>query len=74
MIDAIKTMLSSKKFIATFVAVLVWVLARVGWDVNPDLLYPVIGSLVAFVLAQGWADKGKEAEKVKAAAAAEKSE
>lgn len=66
-LDLLRQLLSSKKFVVTLTAVLVWVLARVGWDVPESTLLPVIGALVAFVLAQGWADRGKEAVKEAAA-------
>ncbi len=61
--DFLKSLLSSKKVLATLAAILVWVLGRFGLDVGEEQLLPVIGSLAAFVLAQGWADHGKEAIK-----------
>jgi len=73
--DMLKQLLTSKKFAATLVAIAVWCGGRFGLDVQPDLLLPVVGSLTAYVVAQGFADKGKEAEKEKAkneAVAAEK--
>ena len=57
-------LLSSKKFVVTLVTILVWVVGRTGMDLNPDLLMPIVASLVAFVLGQGWADSGKEAAKI----------
>lgn len=61
--ELLRALLESKKFAATVAAILVWVLGRAGLDVSDDMLLPIVGSLVAFVLAQGWADKGKEAVK-----------
>lgn len=52
------SLLSSKKFLATLAAILVWLLGRLGFDASEEILLPVIGSLAAFVLAQGWADAG----------------
>ena len=60
----LKSLLESKKAAATLVAVIVWLVARVGWNVDEALLLPVVGSLATFVLAQGFADKGKEAVKI----------
>lgn len=61
--DILKALLSSKKFVTTLVAIMVWGLGRVGFDVPEEQLLPVVAALVAFVLAQGWSDSGKEAAK-----------
>ena len=64
--DLLKQLLTSKKAWATIAAILVWVLGRVGWGVEPGELVPVIAALCTFVLGQGWADSGKEAAKIEA--------
>ena len=66
-------LLNSKKVWATIVAILVWVLGRFGLAVSDADLLPVVGAIMTFVLAQGWADKGKSAikESLKAVAAAD---
>lgn len=61
----VKTLLTSKKALATLAAILVWVIGRAGADVDAEELLPVIASLAAFVVGQGWADSGKEAAKLK---------
>lgn len=61
--DLLKTLLTSKKFLVTLTAVLVWLLGRLGLDVPQEELLPVVLALAGFVLAQGWADRGKEAVK-----------
>lgn len=64
--DMIRQLLTSKKALATLVAVLVWVLGRFGLDVESAELLPLVGAIAAFVVAQGFADQGKEAEKERA--------
>ncbi len=64
--EMFKELLSSKKFITTAVAIIVWVVGRFGLHVDEASLLPLVGALSAFVIAQGFADHGKEAEKAKA--------
>jgi hypothetical protein len=61
MLNLIQALLQSKKFALTLTAVLVWVLGRAGLDIPPEEILPVVAAIVGFVLAQGWADNGKEA-------------
>ena len=61
--DMVKQLLGSKKAWGTVAAVLVWVIGRFGADVPADELLPLVGAIATFVLAQGFADKGKEAIK-----------
>lgn len=60
----LKSLLESKKAAATLVAILVWVIGRFGLDIPAEELGPLVAAIATFVLAQGFADKGKEAEKV----------
>ena len=69
--DILRQLFGSKKAWATIVTIIVWIGGRVGWNIDPVTLLPVIGSLAVFVLAQGSADKGKEAKKLELAAAGE---
>jgi len=48
---------------------LVWLGGHLGLHWSNETLLPLVAALQTFVLAQGWADHGKEAEKIKAAAA-----
>ena len=57
--NAIKTMFGSKKFLAALAAVLLIVLAEAGVPIHEDVLIP----LVAYIIAQGIADFGKERAK-----------
>lgn len=66
MLDIVKQFLTSKKALATLAAILVWVAGRFGWNIGEETLLPIIGMLATFVLAQGWADHGKEAVKEQA--------
>jgi len=59
-------LLGSKKAWGTLSMILVWVIGRFGADVPAEELLPLVGAIATFVLAQGWADKGKEAVKEKA--------
>lgn len=62
--DLLKQLLSSKKAVATLVAVLVWVGGRFGLDVSAEDLAPIVALIAAYVVGQGIADHGKEAAKV----------
>ena len=58
--DAIKTMFTSKKFLAALTGVIVVILGELGLYIPEDALLP----LVAYVIGQGIADHGKERAKV----------
>lgn len=61
----LKELLGSKKAWAAAVAAIVGLLGKkVGLD--EDTITKVVGAIVAYILAQGVADLGKEAAKVKA--------
>lgn len=61
--EFVRTVLSSKKALATIVSILVWLIGRAGLNISEEMLLPVVGAIAAYVLAQGIADKGKEAVK-----------
>lgn len=65
----LKTIFMSKKATATFAGVLFALMAplfnKLGWSVTVDQVIQVVGVLAAFVVGQGLADIGKEAEKLK---------
>jgi hypothetical protein len=63
----LKAALESKKLAATLVSVLCWIATRLGWDLASAELLVLVGAIQSYVLAQGWADKGKEAAKLTAA-------
>lgn len=64
MLTALRALLSSKKFITTLVGVAVAIAARVGFDLDPELVAAILGVFAMLVGAQGLADQGKEAAKV----------
>src|SRR5690349_5757284 len=60
----VKEFLTSKKFIVAVAGLIVTALAKVHFEVPETLVQEFVAILVAYLLAQGWADKGKEAAKV----------
>lgn len=66
MIQAIVDLFSSKKFITALVAVAVIIAAKLGWQLDAELLIAIaIASLFGILLhAQGQADHGKEAARI----------
>lgn len=57
--NAIKEMLSSKKFIASAVGVIVWLLSKAGLDLDAGEATAAISPLLTYILGQGIADHGK---------------
>ena len=67
MMQAIKALLSSKKFLATLVGCVVTMLSKWTWaqDISPEMVLGIVtGLLGLFGISQGIADNGKEAAKV----------
>jgi hypothetical protein len=58
--DALFQMFSSKKAIATFVTVAVWVTSRVGFNIDPETISYVLNAVSGLVLGIGFQDMGKE--------------
>jgi len=58
-------LLLSKKFQAAVLAVIVMIAAELGLDLDPAALLAIVSPLIAFIFAQGIADVGKEAQKIK---------
>ena len=59
----IKTMLSSKKFIAMLAGLIATLVAKIGWHVDTETINQVIALVVSYVVGQGIADAGKEKAK-----------
>lgn len=59
-------LITSKKFIATIVAIVVCVGGKIGLDLDPELLSQIFTALLVYVGAQGIADMGKSAAQAKA--------
>ena len=62
-------LLTSKKFAVAIAAIVVAVGGRYGLDLETEDLEPIIYTLIAWILAQGVADAGKEKAKIEADAA-----
>ena len=62
--DAIRTMLGSKKAIAAIAGVVVVLAGRIGLDLPTESIAEIVGLIIAYVLGQGLADIGKEADRI----------
>ena len=60
----LKTLLSSKKFIAAAIGVLVALVAKLGIELDTRDVLAIISPILAYVLGQGIADHGKERVKI----------
>lgn len=63
MMDIIKSLLSSKKFLAMIVGLIVTLVGKIGWDIPEETVSKLVGLVASYVVGQGIADFGKEAEK-----------
>ena len=70
MLEMLKQLLSSKKFVVALVACVVWLAGRIGFHVDAETLAGAITPLLTFVLGQGIADHGKAAATINAATTA----
>jgi uncharacterized membrane protein (DUF441 family) len=59
----LKTLLSSKKFIAMLAGLVATLVAKIGWNVDTETVNQVIALVVSYVVGQGIADAGKEKAK-----------
>ncbi len=64
MIDKLKEMASSKKFIAMVGGLATVLVAKVGLDVPNETVMEMTGIVMCYLVGQGIADNGKEAAKV----------
>jgi uncharacterized membrane protein (DUF441 family) len=55
----IKSLFSSKKFIAMITGVLATLIAKIGWDVPTETINQVVALVGTYVIGQGVADHGK---------------
>lgn len=60
----VKEFLTSKKFIAAVAGVVLTLLAKLHFDIPESTVQELVGLIIAYLLAQGWADHGKEAAKI----------
>lgn len=61
---------TSKKFIVTLAGVISGALLKIGLDLPTEDVAVILSPLVAYIVGQGFADRGKEAAKVTAVAEA----
>lgn len=66
--DAVKALLTSRKFIAMLAGIVVSLAARHGLLLPEREVAGIVGLFIAYILAQGQADKGKEAARIVACA------
>jgi acid phosphatase family membrane protein YuiD len=64
MMDALKMMLGSKRAIATVAGLAVALGAKLGLDLDNELVISILAAVAVFVYSQGKADEGKEAMKL----------
>jgi len=67
MLDTLKEMIQSKKAIAMIAGMIVTLVAKVGLDLDVDAIAVIISPVIAYIIGQGWADTGKEVEKIRKA-------
>lgn len=60
----IKEALTSKKFIVTVASTITAAAMKIGLEMPTETVAAVLTPVIAYLLAQGWADRGKEAAKV----------
>ncbi len=70
MIDAIKELFGSKKFLVMLAGLVVYLAGRFGFDIDHDALDRIIALVAAYITGQGIADAGKSAAQVTAASPA----
>lgn len=63
--QALKDLLTSKKFLVMLAAILVWAAGKAGLNLTTEQLLPVLVAMATYIVGQGLADFGKEAEKEK---------
>lgn len=59
MLEAIKGLLASKKFLMAILTVVAWLVARKGYAMDVDETFALISPLIAAIVGQGIADVGK---------------
>lgn len=64
--DAIKGILGSKKALMALLSLVVWIVGKLGADLDTETLLPAVAPLWAYIFGQGIADFGKEKAKAEA--------
>jgi len=68
MLNMIKGLVGSKKFVVTVSALIATLLAKYKLNVDPTMIQYFVGLVIAYVIGQGIADNGKAAAQVAAIA------
>lgn len=71
MVNAIKNLLGSRKFLVTVAGLIVAFLAKRGFNVSDEVVLAILGFFASYIVGQGIADNGKAAAQVKAIAFAQ---
>jgi hypothetical protein len=69
MLNVLKELLASKKFIVMLAAMVVAIASKLGFAIDHDMSTQVITLASAYLVGQGIADHGKEAAKITMASA-----
>lgn len=62
--NVIKGLIGSKKFLVTISGLIVTLLAKYKFNVDPEMIKYFVGLVISYVVGQGIADSGKEAAKI----------
>lgn len=68
--DAIVRLFSSMKFWTAVLGLITAIGVKVGFNVDQDVFWAIVGVVTSVILGQGLTDHGKEAAKITAAATA----
>ena len=63
-LSLLKSLLTSKKFVAMVAGFVVTLLAKLKLNVDPTTIAALVAMVIAYILGQGAADQGKEAAKI----------
>lgn len=63
----LKEAVTSKKLIMAVAAAVAAAAGKIGLDLPTETVGLIVGPIVAYIIGQGWADRGKEAAKVQGA-------
>lgn len=65
--NTLRGLLESKKAMMAFISMAVWVVGRLGLDVDVDVLAGAVAPLWAYIFGQGIADHGKTRAQIESA-------
>lgn len=74
MLNALKGLLGSKKFLMTLAGLIVAFLAKRGFNVSDEIVLAILGFFASAIVGQGIADNGKAAAQVGAISSVQESQ